>query len=165
MGQVLAVVAVGALEGIWLGLQVLYAATMTLVTFAYFFLIIVPISCFGLVRRDDDGASSGGGVPGLNTFVPTIVALCPDKKYEPQLQGQAVELEWWNRTSGEARVCWKGHQDRCGRMHGLFLYCWDWSASGVPDAIPKVGFAGQDPYTPNGTISIRMPNGEGPLNL
>ncbi|KAI7158072.1 hypothetical protein KC349_g5113 [Hortaea werneckii] len=135
MGQVLAPLALIAAP-IRTATVAILTATAQLLEFAYFFLIIIPISMGGLVKRGGDADT----LPiATNVFVPAIVVKCPGdrKKYGAQLQGQEMEIEWWNRTSGEARVCWKEFPQRCGEMKGFFLFCWDWSESGVPDDIPK----------------------------
>ncbi|KAI7541913.1 hypothetical protein KC331_g8288 [Hortaea werneckii] len=163
MGQVLAPLALIAAP-IWTATVAILTATAQLLEFAYFFLIIIPISMGGLVKRGGDADT----LPiATNVFVPAIVVKCPGdrKKYGAQLQGQEMEIEWWNRTSGEARVCWKEFPQRCGEMKGFFLFCWDWSESGVPDDIPKRGWAGMEAYTPNGTISMVMPDGRGPVEM
>ncbi|GAB1737668.1 hypothetical protein NU219Hw_g2082t1 [Hortaea werneckii] len=165
MGQVLAPLALIAAP-IWTATVAILTATAQLLEFAYFFLITIPISMGGLVKRGGGGA--GGSLPlATNAFVPAIVVKCPGdrRKDGAQLQGQEMAIEWWNRTSGEARVCWKDFPRRCGEMKGFFLFCWDWSESGVPDDVPKRGWAGMEAYTPNGTISMVMPDGGGPVEM
>ncbi|KAI6818195.1 hypothetical protein KC332_g8971 [Hortaea werneckii] len=164
MGQVLAPLTIIAAP-IWTATLALLTATAQVLEFAYFFLIIIPISMGGLVKRGD-----GDVLPSTNVFVPAIVVKCPvavkhRKKFETQLKGQEIEIEWWNRTSGEGRVCWKEFPERCGEMKGVFLFCWDWAESGVPDDVPKRGWAGLETYTPNGTISMVMPDGRGPVEM
>lgn len=160
MGQVLAPLALIAAP-IWTATVAILTATAQLVEYVFFFLIIIPISMGGLVRRDGDT------LPATNVFVPAIVVKCPGnwQKYEAQLKGQEIEIEWWNRTSGEARVCWKDFPQRCGEMKGFSLFCWDWSESGVPDDVPKRGWEGLEAYTPNGTIKMVMPDGGGPVEM
>ncbi|KAI7202325.1 hypothetical protein KC316_g2776 [Hortaea werneckii] len=165
MGQVLAPLALIAAP-IWTATVALLTATAQILEFAYFFLVIIPISMGGLVKRGAGDTDSSLPVA-TNVFVPAIVVKCPGdrRKYGAQLKGQEMEIEWWNRTSGEARVCWKDSPQQCGEMKGVFLFCRDWSESGVPDDIPKRGWVGMEAYTPNGTISMVMPDGKGPVEM
>lgn len=121
----------------------------------YFFLILVPFS--GLLwRRDDD--------PRISPYMPTIAFKCKTPEYQDEFKDQKIDIQWWNRQTGEAWACWRGHEGQCGMMQGLWLYCWDWSESGVPDDLPKLGFEGLQPYTPNGTVFIKTPKGNGPVH-
>ncbi|KAK4546122.1 hypothetical protein LTR36_002259 [Oleoguttula mirabilis] len=132
---------------------------LEIVKLSYFFLIIVPLSGFGIgaLRRDDLSSS-------VSPYMPTIAVKCDGTDYQDQLQGQKIDIQQWNRQTGEAWACWREHEGSCGMMRGLWLYCWDWSESGVPDDVPKLGFDGMDTYTPNGTLFIKTPNGDGPVN-
>ncbi|KAI7189454.1 hypothetical protein KC343_g11944 [Hortaea werneckii] len=163
MGQVLAPLTIIAAP-IWTATLAILTATAQLLEFVYFFLIIIPISMGGLVKREDGDTLS---TVATNPFAPAIVVKCPAdrKKYAAQLKDQEIEIEWWNRTSGEARVCWKDFPQRCGEMKGVFLFCWDWSESGVPADVPKRGWEGLEAYTPNGTIRMVMPDGGGPVEM
>ncbi|KAI7279772.1 hypothetical protein KC345_g5154 [Hortaea werneckii] len=162
MGQVLAPLTTIAAP-IWTATLAILTATAQILEFVYFFVIIIPISMGGLVKREDGGSLS---TVATDPFVPAIVVRCPvnhRKDYAAQLKGQEIEMEWWNRTSGEARVCGKDiSPQRCGEMNGVFLFCWDWSKSGVPDDVPKRGWEGLEAYTPNGTMRVVMPDGGGP---
>ncbi|KAI6833743.1 hypothetical protein KC340_g17040 [Hortaea werneckii] len=93
MGQVLAPLTIIAAP-IWTATLALLTATAQVLEFAYFFLIIIPISMGGLVKRGD-----GDLLPSTNVFVPAIVVKCPvavkhRKKFETQLKGQEIEIEW-----------------------------------------------------------------------
>ncbi|KAK5124071.1 hypothetical protein LTR85_002268 [Meristemomyces frigidus] len=145
MGAVLAVLEVAATI-------VLEAAKLV-----YFFLIIVPLSG-GLIAVRDEMSDT------VSPYMPTIAVKCDKTEYQDQLKGQKIDIKWWNRQTGEAWACWRGHEGNCGKMQGLWLYCWDWSASTVPDDVPKLGFEGMQTYTPNGTVFIKTPQGDGPVD-
>jgi len=117
----------------------------------------LPTAGAGALRRGEPALT-------VNPFAPSIAAKFDNGRlYARQLKDQRMEMKWWDLATGEAQICWKDHPDHCGSIYNLFLFCWDWRFSNVPDDIPRRGYQGMEAWTPNGTLSMRMPFGDGPF--
>ena len=121
------------------------------------FAITAGAAALGLIVLRDEPTGS------VNLYAPTLAAKFDTRLYGRQLEGQQMEMKWWDRHTGEAYVCWKDHPENCGTIYNLFLFCWDWRQSGVPGDIPRHGYSSMETYTPNGTVSMKMPLGDGPF--
>ena len=84
----------------------------------------------------------------------------PNGQYDVQgLEGNEVEMKWWDRATGDAYVCWKDNPDYCGDVSQPFLDCYDWSERGVSDETPKLPRANGS-FTPNGTLPLPCRTGQ-----
>ncbi|KAK4543011.1 hypothetical protein LTR36_006009 [Oleoguttula mirabilis] len=115
---------------------------------------------FLLIPRD-------GPMDHVDPFYARFMVRSEEGMEGDDVEGHRIAVKWWNRGSGEAYVCWATENgtvsDNCGKMHNLYLYCWDWSDTGVPGDIAKVGNNKVQTFTPNGTIHINTPKGAGPI--